>query len=216
MTEGIRVELKIEDPAGCTVAATTGAAGSSTFNVSRSINPESPDHMTAEFAMAAPLPDVDLPDDVAPVFEYGEETIYRFTRELGRGCPCEVVEAHDCPVVDLHTREFDLYLTFHAPSMERLQRAVQDLRDEFPSLSVRRLLRTSTDSPGGSSVLVDRGVLTDRQREVLETAHEMGYFEHPKRVNAGEVARALEISTSTFAEHLAAAQRKLLDAILDG
>jgi hypothetical protein len=43
----------------------------------------------------------------------------------------------------------------------------------------------------------------------------MGYFEHPRTANAGEVADELDISRSTFAEHLAAAQSKLLDAVLD-
>ena len=52
-------------------------------------------------------------------------------------------------------------------------------------------------------------------REVLETAHEMGYFEYPKRANAGDVAEAVGISRSTFSEHLGAAQTKLLDAILE-
>lgn len=56
--------------------------------------------------------------------------------------------------------------------------------------------------------------LTDRQREVLESAHGMGYFDHPKGANAGEVAAELGVSRSTFAEHLAAAQSKVLESIL--
>jgi predicted DNA binding protein len=56
--------------------------------------------------------------------------------------------------------------------------------------------------------------LTDRQREVLRTAHEMGYFEYPRGANAGEVATALDIEPSTFTEHLNAAQSKLLDELL--
>jgi len=42
----------------------------------------------------------------------------------------------------------------------------------------------------------------------------MGYFERPRDANAGAVAEALDIAPSTFAEHLAAAQRKLLDEAL--
>ena len=234
MAQGIRVEVKVEDPPGCTVAAATEAAEAASFSVSRTVNPESPDRVTEEFAMGGDLASWDASDEAAdgdtqrdepatrdpsdavtPVFEYGDETVYRFERERDRQCPCEVVDAHDCPVFDVHTRGRDLYVTFHAPTMERLQDVVGDLRETFPSLSVQRLLRNSTDTPGGSPVLVDRDVLTDRQREVLETAHRMGYFEHPKAVNAGEVAAALDISSSTFAEHLAAAQRKLLAAIVD-
>ena len=63
-------------------------------------------------------------------------------------------------------------------------------------------------------MFVDRGRLTDRQREVLQTAYDMGYFDHPKRANASEVAAALDISPSTFTEHLAVAQQKILEAIL--
>ncbi|MEF8775150.1 MAG: helix-turn-helix domain-containing protein [Haloarculaceae archaeon] len=215
MAPGIRVELKVEDPPGCTVAAATGSAGSSAFSVEKAVNPDAPETVTEEFATAGDLDSRGLSDDVDPVFEYGEDTVYRFERDRDRRCPCEVVEAHDCPVVDVHTRESDLYVTFHAPAMDRLQAVVGELRESYPSLSVQRLLRNSTDTPVGSPVLVDRDILTDRQREVLETAHTMGYFEHPKEANAGEVAPALGISSSTFAEHLAAAQRKLLDAIVD-
>jgi hypothetical protein len=64
-------------------------------------------------------------------------------------------------------------------------------------------------------VTVDRSDLTERQREVLATAYEAGYFDHPKGANAGEVATSLDIDRSTFSEHIAAAQRKLLSSLLD-
>ncbi|MDX1745614.1 MAG: helix-turn-helix domain-containing protein, partial [Halobacteriales archaeon] len=86
---------------------------------------------------------------------------------------------------------------------------------DFEGIDVTRLLRSSDKQDDQSLVFVDRAELTARQEEVLETAHRMGYFEHPKDANAGEVADALGITTSTFTEHLAAAQRKLLHSILD-
>jgi predicted DNA binding protein len=64
-------------------------------------------------------------------------------------------------------------------------------------------------------VFINRGRLTDRQREVLETAYEMGYFERPKQANATEIATDLGIAQSTFTEHLMTAQRKLLDDALE-
>lgn len=65
-----------------------------------------------------------------------------------------------------------------------------------------------------TTVAVDRGKLTDRQLEVLETAHAMGYYQYPRGANASEVAEALDICPSTLAEHLAAAQTKLLEDVL--
>ncbi len=61
---------------------------------------------------------------------------------------------------------------------------------------------------------MDRGRLTARQREVLETAFEMGYFERPRRANATEVAAELGIGPSTFREHVSAAETKLLEDVL--
>ena len=153
--------------------------------------------------------------ELREVFDYGAKSMYRFTRERGRGCPCEAVEQFDCPIVDLHTRDGSLFLVFHAPDMDVLQEVILTLQGKYPDIDVRRLLRSEHDPPEDNLVFLDRSRLTERQREVLETAHTMGYFEHPKGANAGEVADALNITTSTYTEHLSAAQSKLLDAILD-
>jgi len=56
--------------------------------------------------------------------------------------------------------------------------------------------------------------LTSRQREVIETAWEMGYYEVPKEVSAGEVATELGLESSTVNEHLQRAERNLLKQIL--
>jgi hypothetical protein len=106
-------------------------------------------------------------------------------------------------------------MAFHADDMDHLQTVVSELKQEYGNVSVNRLVRSRDDGGGEADlVLVDRSDLTARQEEVLATAHQLGYFEHPKGANAGDVADALDITTSTFTEHLAAAQSKLLAAIL--
>lgn len=59
------------------------------------------------------------------------------------------------------------------------------------------------------------GLLTDRQLEVLRTAHEAGYYEWPRGTTGEEVAQELGISPSTFTEHIRAAERKLVGLLLD-
>lgn len=56
--------------------------------------------------------------------------------------------------------------------------------------------------------------LTDRQREVIETAWEMGYYEVPKQVSAEDIAAELDVDSSTINEHLQRAERNLLDQFL--
>jgi predicted DNA binding protein len=216
MSSGIRAELRVDADGTCPVSEASAAAGTPTFSVSRSIDPDGSGTVTEEFMLDSADADTDAVDeDIDAVFTYGEKTVYRFSRPSGRGCPCECIERFDSPVVDVHTRDGMLYLVFHAADIEALQNVITTLREEFSQVDIRRLLRTEGDRSNHDLVFVDRGRLTERQRDVLETAHGMGYFERPKGANAGEVAAELGISRSTFSEHLAAAQTKLLDAIVD-
>ena len=210
---GIRAEIAVDSPGGCPVASVSGETGAESRTVSRTSRPLEAETVTEEFVLDADV-EVDR-DDVERVFSYGESDVYRFQRSQGAGCPCETIERHDCPVVDVSARDGTLHLVFHAPDMDRLQSIVADFQAAYDGVSVRRLLRSSEDRTEQDLVFVDCGTLTDRQREVLEIAHEMGYFTHPKGANAGQVAEALGITTSTFTEHLAAAQSKLFSAILE-
>ena len=218
MGQGIRAEIRIDQPIGCPIATISAETGASSSSISRSVDPGEPDRVTEEFDLGAEFSDaveVSTEEELQQVFSYGSTDVYRFSREGGRGCPCERIEEFDCPIVDVRTRNGSLYLVFHAPSMEDLQAVIGNLRDRYPGLDVQRLLRSQEEHAEQNLVFVDQSKLTDRQREVLETAHSMGYFEHPKGANAGEVAEVLGITTSTFTEHLAAAQRKILSSILE-
>jgi len=55
--------------------------------------------------------------------------------------------------------------------------------------------------------------LTDRQLEALRTAHLAGYFEWPREHSGQEVADIMDISQSTYMQHLRAAERKLTAAL---
>lgn len=57
-----------------------------------------------------------------------------------------------------------------------------------------------------------RSTLTDRQREVLDTAIELGYYAVPRRVTATGVADVVGCSPSTASEHL----RKIESRVLTG
>lgn len=59
------------------------------------------------------------------------------------------------------------------------------------------------------------GRLTDRQLEVLRTAHLSGYFEWPRDSTAGECGGALGISQPTFSQHMRSAQRTVSEFLFD-
>ena len=57
--------------------------------------------------------------------------------------------------------------------------------------------------------------LTDRQLTALRTAYYSGFFDWPRDVNGDELAETMDISRSTFHQHLRTAERKVFDAFFD-
>ncbi|KAA9398786.1 bacterio-opsin activator [Haloarcula sp. CBA1130] len=209
---GIRVELSVDAPGACPVASVSDEAGAAVTDVARS-SPDSDGQVIEEFTTTGTdEAAIEAREDMDKVFATGNGARYQFSRAR-TDCVCEAVETYDCPVADIRAESGQLYLTFHAPDVDRVRAIVTRLKELYDGVSLRSMRRNGDVDPV-DSILVDRSKLTDRQQEVLETAVEMGYFEYPKGANAGDVAAELDISVSTFAEHLAAAQTKLLDTII--
>mgnify|MGYP006285867951 FL=1 len=220
--KGIRAEMRIGSPPDCPIAKVSGRNGTASLSVSKAESSLSSD-VTEEVVFDSEMIDEaevcgEVGDETMEgIFSYGSETVYRFSREKGRGCACERVEDFGFPVVDIHTDGGDLFLTFHVTDNETLKRVMERLGERYPDVEIRRLVRSETDGDERRDlVFIDRSELTEKQEEALRTAHEMGYFEHPKDANAGDVAEKLGVSTSTFTEHLSAAQRKILSGIVEG
>lgn len=215
---GIRAEIKIYVPAACPVVGMANATGGSATSISKVENGS--ETVTEEFVLEngdAPDPhEVDgVKGNLESVFSYGDKQAFRFERSASSDCICEVIEDRGHPLRNVHAEDNELVVVFHTPDIDTLQEVLTSVREKWPTASVNRLIQSSQESSEEDLVFVDTRKLTDRQQEVLETAHDMGYFDHPKRANAGEVAHSLDISQSTFTEHLAAAQRKLLENILE-
>ncbi|WP_394742668.1 MEDS domain-containing protein [Natronococcus roseus] len=110
--------------------------------------------------------------------------------------------------------ETDTGVTVELPPSADVRDFVDELQRAFPG--TRLVARRSRERPDPASVrnsLEER--LTDRQREVLQTAYLSGYFESPRRSTGQEVTESLGVSHPTFAQHLRAAQRKLCDSLFE-
>ncbi|MDG5777622.1 helix-turn-helix domain-containing protein [Haloarculaceae archaeon H-GB2-1] len=207
MSNGIRVVLSLSNPRHCPVAAASAQLGDDVHDVSLS---SGGDTVTEEFATAGEFSHPK--GSLERVFEAEGNSVYRFERTQGVGCPCERIDEFDVPVSTVDASDGDLSVTFYAPDVETVHDIVSSLQ-EVSEVTVHQLSTAGPDADG-DPVFVDRSLLTARQREVLETAHEMGFFDYPDGANASEVAEDIGISRSTFSEHLATAQTKLLNAIL--
>lgn len=87
------------------------------------------------------------------------------------------------------------------------QRAISELIGKYETVGMSPGLRKIGSYDGRERPL---DTLTDRQRDVLETAYEMGYYEVPRKASSETVAAELNLEVSTVVEHLQRAERNLL------
>ena len=206
---GLRVELTVGDPSGCPVVETARRNDATATDVRFA---DSTSGTAEQFRLGRVAHDV--PEPVDAVFSYGEEGVYEFERTW-KDCVCEAVQGLGHLVSDVRADESGLTVSLHLADENDLSAVLSTLRDEYRDVSIRSVVRSTPESAEVAEIVpVDRGRLTDRQVEVLETAYTMGYFQYPRESNATEVAESLGIQPSTFTEHLAAAQTKLLNDVL--
>lgn len=97
------------------------------------------------------------------------------------------------------------------PAGADVRTVMETIAEAYPGtelLAQRERERTSTSGVEFRDSFDD--ALTDRQREVLETAYHAGFFEWPRDSSAEEVADLLDVTPPTFHEHLRRAEGKLL------
>ncbi|MEF8779409.1 MAG: helix-turn-helix domain-containing protein [Haloferacaceae archaeon] len=203
---GVRARLAILEPPNCPVAESL-PGGATATDVEWTAGEGA---VVEQFRSTSGL-------DLEADFEANGDSVYRVRREESSSCPCSAIESCGHPVTDVTVRSDpeELLVTVHLPSPAPLGEIVESIESTGSRTELRYLVRTKSKG-GADPVIVDRARLTDRQREVLETAHRMGYFEYPRRASAEEVAAEIGIARSTFAEHLAAAQSTLAAGVLGG
>lgn len=82
----------------------------------------------------------------------------------------------------------------------------------------RMMLRPDRISSSGVSPedLSGNRLLSERQMIVLQAAHAAGWYDIPRRITLGDLARELELGRSTVSEHLVRAEAALIDQFLNG
>jgi PAS domain S-box-containing protein len=131
------------------------------------------------------------------------------------GSPPELLVENGATIERLVAEDGVSTLVAGAPRDVDARAVTLALEEQYPGIEfVARRERPATPRGAGTyrGAVADR--LTDRQREVAQTAFEAGYFEWPRDRTAREVAELLEISPPTLHQHLRKAEHALLAAFL--
>ncbi|PSQ17112.1 hypothetical protein BRD00_08775 [Halobacteriales archaeon QS_8_69_26] len=100
---------------------------------------------------------------------------------------------------------------------ESVARSVVDLvTDRYDAELVTYRERERPPATKGEFITELRDRLTERQLTALQKAYVSGYYDWPRTTSGDELAESMGVSRSTFHQHLRAAERKLVGAVLDG
>lgn len=109
-----------------------------------------------------------------------------------------------------------LSLLVYVPTGAAVREFVEMLRDSYRSVELdgRRDVErpTRTRQQVVDSLLAK---LTDRQREVLQTAYYAGFFDWPRGVTGEELAEMLDVSQPTVSRHLRLSQHQLFAELFE-
>jgi predicted DNA binding protein len=154
--------------------------------------------------------DAVLDHDVA---QAGEDAFYVYHRCVVDGGARELFETFSrgslllVPPIEFGddgTATFSLY----GESAE-IQAAIEDVPDPV-DLEVDAI-GSMSDTPE-----VTDAALSERQREAVEAALAIGYYDVPRKASHEAVAEAIDCAPSTAAEHLRKGESKLLRSVLEG
>ena len=91
-------------------------------------------------------------------------------------------------------------------------KAIRHLMQLVKKTGVSFKITSLTDAKFPSNSPLTR--LTEKQRKVLLTAYNLGYYERPGRISSEELARKLKIRSSTLVIHRRKAERRLIEETL--
>lgn len=119
------------------------------------------------------------------------------------------------PIMSNNTQEIDqepLQAVLEVPDHDSLQALMSVLNENELAVTTKTI--TQSQLSDQTTAEIDLDVLTDKQRETLELALRMGYYERPRDANLTDLSDELGISKSAVSQRLRTAEIKLIKTAL--
>ncbi|WP_433634107.1 bacterio-opsin activator domain-containing protein [Halomicrococcus sp. NG-SE-24] len=181
-------------------------------------NGDSVEYFTVQGADADAISDyVSESADIAAaqvISERDDATVFRFV--ISNASVVTTFADQGCVIRSVSADKEGGEVTAELPQVADVRTVVEAVRNRHSNadLVAQRERERATETRGEFRADVEER-LTDRQLEALRTAHLSGYFGWPRETNGEEVADLMDISQSTFLQHLRAGERKLFEAMFD-
>ncbi|EMA27354.1 helix-turn-helix domain-containing protein [Halobiforma nitratireducens] len=131
--------------------------------------------------------------------------------DIDADCICPAIATFGCVFSLESIRDGALVVSVVVRDRGLITDIVAAIREAGGSVRLERITDHEMTDGTGSVEAVD---ITNKQREAIELAVEMGYYDQPRRTDLGELADRLGVSRSAVSQRLNAAESKLLRSLI--
>jgi len=152
--------------------------------------------------------------DASLLSAYDDVALFEFL--VSGGCPAQYLGTLGGLPRTVRASEGEGRIVAEVPAQYDTGSIVDQFLDEYPDADLTGKYEKETIEPmfsGGTYQQLLSTQLTEKQREVIQTAFEAGYYDWPREATGEDVAAELDIASATFSEQIHAAERKLLSAL---
>jgi hypothetical protein len=145
-----------------------------------------------------------------------DEDVSLYSARLDESCACTTVCGPGVTPVSLRIEDGLLVVGAYVDDRERLTEIVEALRASEDEWELRRLTTPERNAlaDGGLLAQVFEDIpVTDKQREAVEAAVEMGYYAEPRQATLSDLADRLGVSRSALSQRLTAVETKLVETL---
>ncbi|MFB6152657.1 MAG: helix-turn-helix domain-containing protein [Halodesulfurarchaeum sp.] len=147
--------------------------------------------------------------------EGAADSVSAFTTTIGGQCVCPAFCGDGCTPEVLSVERGAIVLGAYLDDRDVLSTVLEKVEDRAARISLRRL---SAPNRSGQGTSLETGFgseisLTEKQREAVRTAVEMGYYRSPREASLGDLSEKLGITRSALSQRLNAVESKLIRSL---
>ncbi|MFW5919015.1 MAG: helix-turn-helix domain-containing protein [Halanaeroarchaeum sp.] len=139
--------------------------------------------------------------------------IFNHTGDLCVNCPGVIFSEYDAVPRFLNRTNEMFVVQTYLPLDHRLSELVEDLRTVSESVRVLRIIHNREMDVDDQTAEVDLSQMTNKQRQALERAVEMGYYASPPSVSLEELAREFGVSSSAMSQRITRAEKHVMEQL---
>lgn len=172
------------------------------------------DHLDGDIAdIELHFPDGECHADVTVCNDDDDERsveIYNHAGKLCENCPGVIFSEYNAVPRFLNRTNEMFVVQTYLPLDHRLSELVEDLRTVSESVRVLRIIHNRDKNVDDQTADVDLSQMTDKQRQALERAVQMGYYSSPPGVSLEELAREFDVSSSAMSQRITRAEKHVM------